>query len=169
MSLKHLICFLSFILASTISLSSTSSSNSIIERQKKAEALVDQLLEDGYSFEEINQSLNDYLERNPSSPLLNNEAPLIPFWKSLCQQLEKKQQGFFYVDGQVYQRVEVVGETESSCYGRCGPGCSGSSVYTQECLNHDICRRVTGENLGVCSGEFWTAAVGYLFAPKCYI
>lgn len=61
----------------------------------------------------------------------------------------------------------IVGDPETSCYGRCGFGCGGSPIYTQECLNHDACRRSTGENLGICSDYFWAAADGYLWAPSC--
>ena len=58
------------------------------------------------------------------------------------------------------------------CIGRCDAGCAGvlgSSIqrFTQECFNHDLCRRYTGEQLGDCSDEFWAAAHGWSSAPNC--
>lgn len=85
----------------------------------------------------------------------------------ICRSIGKKRRGYYHVDGKKYSKRVWVGRESSDCYGRCGSGCGASSQYTQECLNHDICNRTTGENLGVCSDEFWAAADGYFGAPNC--
>ncbi|MCJ8276299.1 MAG: hypothetical protein MJK18_05625 [Bdellovibrionales bacterium] len=91
---------------------------------------------------------------------------------SICSSIGKRKMGFYDVDGNetIFSKSEIVGDKETRCYGRCGPGCNDDSpTYTQECLNHDICHRETGENFGVCSDEWWSAAHGYLLAPLCWI
>ncbi|CAE7715127.1 unnamed protein product [Symbiodinium sp. CCMP2456] len=68
-------------------------------------------------------------------------------------------------DGQRRSMEYAVGSRD--CIGRCGPGCFGSPVYTQECLNHDACVENEGEQFGACADEWLAAAYGFVFAPKC--
>ena len=86
----------------------------------------------------------------------------------ICQSIGHQRRGK-YINGQGKKKSKTVpvGFKKSDCYGRCGAGCGQSKQYTQECLNHDICNRETGENLGVCSDEFWAASDGWFNAPNC--
>ena len=45
------------------------------------------------------------------------------------------------------------------CAGRCGAGCPwfGEAQVTADCLHHDACAHVEGEQFGGC-GDEWTAA-----------
>ena len=86
-----------------------------------------------------------------------------------------------YSDNKGYHSVNViVGDPASSCLGRCGAGCDGASnkplVYTQECLNHDICikkwgtRGFLGNKYGKddqCEDEFDAAISSYLRGDNC--
>jgi hypothetical protein len=64
----------------------------------------------------------------------------------------------------------VVGDPATDCLGQCGGECNEgrwNERYTQECLNHDLCTRSTGDISapwdlgGPCSGEFWIAEPGW--------
>lgn len=64
----------------------------------------------------------------------------------------------------------IVGNINSDCLGRCGPGCGWDLFderYTQECLNHDLCTRSTGKYLGPCKTEFDIAQEGWTCAEEC--
>lgn len=91
-------------------------------------------------------------------------------YQMICNHVGRKKEGFYNIDGEssTFSEIVRVGDLASKCYGRCGFGCNDKNpIYTQECLNHDICHRTTGENLGVCSDEFWQASKGFVFAPNC--
>lgn len=112
-----------------------------------------------------NEPLGDYESPNNFSDVL-----IALSWVSICQNRGQIKTGTFSVDGQTYEAKAIVGDLDTSCKGRCGIGCgnrAGNGRYTQECLNHDICRRETGENWGKCNGEFWAAAAGFLAAETC--
>ena len=68
-------------------------------------------------------------------------------------------------DGQRRSKEYAVGLED--CIGRCGLGCWGSPVYTQECLNHDACVENEGEQFGACADEWRAAACGFVDAPNC--
>ncbi|KZN31479.1 hypothetical protein [Pseudoalteromonas luteoviolacea] len=55
------------------------------------------------------------------------------------------------------------------CAARCGAGCPmfGDGQYTQDCLNHDACADVEGEQLGVCGDEWTSASDDFWFSPDC--
>lgn len=52
------------------------------------------------------------------------------------------------------------------CQARCGASCSGvgTSTYTVDCGNHDICEHW---HTGDCGGEFTSASDDFSFAPNC--
>ena len=63
----------------------------------------------------------------------------------------------------------IVGES-NDCLGRCGPGCGSFDFderYTQECFNHDLCTRSTGNILGPCTTAFDIAQEGWTCAEEC--
>ncbi len=81
---------------------------------------------------------------------------------------------------QVSKSVEVGPclDKSNDCMGRCGAGCKGTlrntpqnstlvQRFTQQCLDHDLCTRETGEILGPCANEFSAAIDSFLFAPDC--
>lgn len=93
-------------------------------------------------------------------------------WTSICSSYGQDKIATYTVGSQVFNVMALVGDTKR-CTGRCGTGCwqlgqKNANQYTQECLNHDICKDITGQNLGVCEDEFWAAAPGYLHAPNCF-
>lgn len=55
------------------------------------------------------------------------------------------------------------------CYGRCGADCGSGHVYSQDCLDHDICVR-NGHSLASfwCDDEFSDCVDDTTFAPNCY-
>jgi hypothetical protein len=66
----------------------------------------------------------------------------------------------------------------NECLGRCGRGCRSTSVagysnpdtvqrFTRDCLNHDLCVKRTGNNLGECKDELQAAADDFLSARDC--
>lgn len=76
----------------------------------------------------------------------------------------------------------VVGDPPTSCLGRCGPGCdtanfsANARVYTQECLNHDLCISKYGPGFAnnpmfgkdrQCADEFFAAVESYLSGLDC--
>jgi hypothetical protein len=96
-------------------------------------------------------------------------------FKSLCGQSEAT--GRYDANGTDHT-VPVSGlgcyTKGNECLGRCGDGCGDEledppavQRITQECLNHDLCARDTGDILGACSDEFEAAADGFFFAPDC--
>lgn len=87
---------------------------------------------------------------------------------SICESVGKRRNGYFSVLGHEIKKRALVGGEE--CVGKCGPLCGmnrNQGKYTQECFNHDLCRRYTGENMGECEDEFWAAADGFVNAPTC--
>lgn len=91
-------------------------------------------------------------------------------WTPICNLIGKKNIGT-YSDGsdKVINGEATVGDRSTRCFGRCGAGCIPyyMGTYTQECFNHDLCHRITGENWGICKDEFMTASDGYMHAPRC--
>jgi hypothetical protein len=91
-------------------------------------------------------------------------------WTEICELIGKKNVGR-YTDGAEQEIVgeAIVGDRTKRCFGRCGAGCVPLHVgtYTQECFNHDLCHRTTGENWGICKDEFMLASDGYIHAPRC--
>jgi len=91
-------------------------------------------------------------------------------WTMICNLLGQKNMGK-YTDGndQEIAGEGIVGDKTKRCFGRCGAGCVPYHLgtYTQECFNHDLCHRTTGENWGICKDEFMIASDGYIHAPRC--
>jgi len=90
----------------------------------------------------------------------------------ICDAVGLKRQALFSAGAQKRVMNILVGDPDTRCRGRCGAGCQqwgqwNANQYTQECLNHDVCRDETGEQFGPCEDEFWIAAYGYVFAPDC--
>jgi hypothetical protein len=56
-----------------------------------------------------------------------------------------------------------------NCFGRCGADCGSGHVYSQDCLDHDICVR-NGHSLASfwCDDEFVDCVDDTTFAPNCY-
>ncbi|MGZ3712871.1 MAG: hypothetical protein ACXVBE_13995 [Bdellovibrionota bacterium] len=105
---------------------------------------------------------------------LRSYEPSVPSpsaqFTSICNKFGQWNTGYFNVGRGREKRRGIVGYPD--CLGRCGEGCGGSrnpkeGKYTQECFNHDLCNRTTGENMGVCEDSFWSAADGFLNAPEC--
>lgn len=90
-------------------------------------------------------------------------------YNMICESVGKMRLGFYQLGEDWITEEVMVGEPATDCYGRCGRGCGDFSdhTYTQECLDHDICHRQTGENLGVCKEFFLLAMTGYVTAPSC--
>jgi hypothetical protein len=91
---------------------------------------------------------------------------------SLCGFVGKERLTFFELNKTLYSSRVTVGEPNEKCLGRCGFGCAlmdplNKSNYTQECLDHDFCHRLMGQNLGVCAPYFRKAVPSFLFAPNC--
>lgn len=65
-----------------------------------------------------------------------------------------------------YSRKFGKADTINPCNARCGAGCGaiGTSTYTQDCGNHDICEywHTSG-----CGGELTAASDDYTLAPNC--
>jgi hypothetical protein len=98
----------------------------------------------------------------------------------MCQERGKCGYAFYSDKKGAHSVKAVVGDPASKCLGRCGSGCSGTSnnkrVYTQECLNHDICIGIVGTGyLGnklygkknQCKDEFNAAIASYSRGESC--
>lgn len=75
---------------------------------------------------------------------------------------------------EVISQEMIVGDENDRCPGRCGPSCSGSpsamhgsQVYTQECLEHDLCEHVKGSWFGPCKKLALKAKDSFFHAPNC--
>jgi hypothetical protein len=56
-----------------------------------------------------------------------------------------------------------------NCFGRCGPGCGGSTQFTWDCIDHDSCVRTGHDSASFwCDDEFTSASDDFLFAPNCF-
>lgn len=92
-------------------------------------------------------------------------------WTLICNKIGQIHEGQFTALGFTKILTAPIGMKDTECYGRCGAGCGtwpdDMFKYTQECFEHDLCNRDQGTQLGECSDEFWIAASGYLFAPRC--
>lgn len=57
-------------------------------------------------------------------------------------------------------------EGHNPCFARCGAGCYsvGTSAWTQDCGNHDICEH---RHTSDCGGELSSASDDFTFAPNC--
>lgn len=97
-------------------------------------------------------------------------------WTSLCDKIGEEITGTYTIWIFPITKKKTVGPCASDgCMGRCGAGCGwnpfGNPAYvqrfTQECFNHDLCTRATGNPFGQCMDEWILAAPGYLGAPDC--
>lgn len=94
---------------------------------------------------------------------------------SLCAQTGQQRTGRYDVPGKNHTETVQLGpcyNSNNDCMGRCGPGCtfppiSTIQVFAQDCLNHDLCKRKTGNNFGPCQDEWNAAADDYLFGRDC--
>ncbi len=99
-------------------------------------------------------------------------------WTSLCDLIGQSVTGHYTAGGETVTVQAVVGpcgvDDANECLGRCGAGCQPNpgdpaavQRFTQECFNHDLCTRATGQILGPCHEEFVAASPGYFYAPDC--
>lgn len=94
---------------------------------------------------------------------------------SICNLAGKKSSGTYNVEGRTYREKVQIGPCYSQpteCMGRCGPGCDTPpdrtiQRFTQDCLNHDLCTRRTGDILGECSDEWTAAGDDFFFGTDC--
>lgn len=94
---------------------------------------------------------------------------------SLCSQTGKNRAGTYDVGNRTFSETVKVGPCYSAsneCMGRCGPGCKAPpsatiQVFAQDCLNHDLCTRRTGNILGECADEWGAASDDFLIGPDC--
>jgi hypothetical protein len=65
-----------------------------------------------------------------------------------------------------YTRKFGKADTINPCLSRCGAGCDGigTSAWTQDCGNHDICEYWHTSD---CGGELTSASDDFTFAPNC--
>lgn len=115
---------------------------------------------DGEDINFSSHKIKDILEKK------NKIKPQV--YTSLCPNIGETIIGIYTNNNQIIQVPAVIGPCYTDeCLGRCGPGCNGSQVYTQQCFNHDLCTGATGRWFGPCKDEWLAAADGYLFAPNC--
>ena len=96
-------------------------------------------------------------------------------YTSLCSIAGSFRKGTYTIGTTTYNETVQVGpcyNKSNQCMGRCGPGCDSLpaltfQLFTQECLNHDLCTKATGDIFGECSDEWRAAADGYVRAPDC--
>lgn len=94
---------------------------------------------------------------------------------SLCGRTGKTATGTFTVNGSTFNQTVQVGpcyNAQNECLGRCGPGCGAPpsatiQIFTQDCLNHDLCTGATGTILGQCKDEWLAAADDFFFGADC--
>lgn len=120
----------------------------------------------------------------PVGATLDYESPKVSkaeMSKSLCERVGTERIAHWNVDDRGHSKKVEVGpcyNKDNDCLGRCGAGCSASTVagegnptavqrFTQACLNHDMCNEKTGDVLGDCSDEFFAAADDFFFARDC--
>ncbi len=94
-------------------------------------------------------------------------------YTSICESVGSYREAYFTAKGESFVAAALVGDESTRCRGRCGTSCAQSfqwrnNQYTQECLNHDICKDINGTNMGPCKDEFLKAAIGYAVAPDCH-
>ena len=78
---------------------------------------------------------------------------------SLCATTGSQRSGTFDVGTKTYRQTAKLGpcyNRQNQCMGRCGPGCNAPpnptfQVFTQDCLNHDLCTLKTGTIFGECA------------------
>lgn len=90
-------------------------------------------------------------------------------WTDLCAYMGKSKTAVWDItNSSVKTRNYIVGG-HGFCAARCGAGCPmfGDGQYTQDCLNHDACADVEGEQLGVCGDEWTSASDDFWFSPDC--
>lgn len=89
-------------------------------------------------------------------------------WVDLCPFVGRSRTARWDNDAGARSRNYIVGG-HGFCAGRCGAGCNwaGDPQYSQDCLNHDACADVEGEQLGVCADEWQAASDDFWFSPDC--
>ncbi|MBE0366325.1 hypothetical protein [Pseudoalteromonas aurantia] len=96
-------------------------------------------------------------------------GPRIQGWTDICYAMGNRKTAVWDLDnGSVKTKSYIVGG-HGFCAGRCGAGCPmfGDGQYSQDCLNHDACADVEGEQLGNCSDEWVSASDDFWFSPDC--
>ncbi len=95
---------------------------------------------------------------------------------SLCASTGKRVKATYTTETRTLSETLLVGpcyNAKNECIGRCGIGCgvlgSGlSQQFTQDCLNHDLCRLRTGANVTApCDDEFVSASDDFFVAADC--
>ena len=123
---------------------------------------------------ELEQKTIDFVHKHiPVNEKLTSYTSAKPLkWTEICEKIGQDHTGEFTDEAEtLFTMTARVGEKSSRCFGRCGFGCGvpfdNKNRFTQECLNHDLCNRELGENMGPCKDEYWAAADGYLNAKIC--
>lgn len=90
-------------------------------------------------------------------------------WENLCSSMGRQKKAIWDVTGVGTKTKYYKVGGHGFCAGRCGAGCPmfGDGQYTQDCLNHDACADVEGQQLGACSNEWTAAADDFWFSPDC--
>jgi len=99
-------------------------------------------------------------------------------WTSICDLIGQSITGHYTAGGETVTVQAVVGpcgvDDANECLGRCGSACQPNpgdpaavQRFTQECFNHDLCTRATGQILSPCREEFVAASPGYFVATDC--
>lgn len=96
-------------------------------------------------------------------------GPKIAGWTNICSAMGSRKTAFWDLDNNTAKRKSYIVGGHGFCAGRCGAGCPmfGDGQYTQDCLNHDACADVEGEQLGNCSDEWVSASDDFWFSPDC--
>ena len=87
---------------------------------------------------------------------------------SICDRRHTWTYGHYVTKYATKYVLAPIGEESSQCYGRCGAYCGFFQIYTGDCLGHDLCHRIEGSQLGVCSRQFVAAALSEGVFPSCH-
>ena len=89
-------------------------------------------------------------------------------YTSICDQIgQRVTVSIVTTEGESITKSVIVGDPNDRCPGRCGKGCGKRGIYTQECLEHDVCEHVKGTSYGPCMALFKRAKHGFLVGQKC--
>jgi len=90
-------------------------------------------------------------------------------FSNICHLKGKEQMSSYTFKRKVFSESITVGQKSNGCMGLCGKNCNntlGKDIYTQECLDHDLCHRRTKSFLG-CFDELSKAVHGFFFGNTC--
>jgi len=101
-----------------------------------------------------------------SAGACNSTAPSRGFTHSGGSTERSAPCGYHPSTAKTYTRKFGKADTINPCLSRCGAGCDGvgTSAWTQDCGNHDICEYWHTSD---CGGELSSASDDFTFAPNC--